>query len=51
MNKKQVKKHQPFFSIEIGLKNIDKIIKLWEGTDSIDHNISGDGPYMTKLKK
>jgi hypothetical protein len=50
-NKVLFDKNILFFDINTTLKNIDRIIKLWEGTDLIDHNISGDGPYMTKLKK
>jgi hypothetical protein len=50
-NKVLFDKYILFFDINSTLKNIDKIIKLWEGTDSIDHNLSSDGPYMIKLKQ
>ncbi len=50
-NKVLFDKYILFFDINSTLKNIDRIIKLWEGIDLIDHNLSGDGPYMTKLKK
>ena len=50
-NKVLFDKNILFFDINTTLKNIDRIIKLWEGIDLIDHNLSGDGPYMTKLKK
>lgn len=50
-NKILFDKYILFFDLNTTLNNIDKIIKLWEGNESIDTEINGDGPYMTKLKE
>ena len=50
-NKVIFDKYILFFDLYYTLNNIDKIIKLWEGTEEIDTKIKGDGPYMIKLKE